>query len=435
LCPVPAAILHSVRWNAALSGRDAAGFDVVMTTTQAIPPVLGRVPMRDLMTAPYPTLAAIRESTPAFAVENNGYRMWVITRYEDVRQVLSDPSVRRDLVAHRKEINSHCLVRVQQRAHLPHGSRRSFFDRDGDEHRRLRGLVGNIFSPGRLVALRADTERITAELLDKLPVGEPVDLLDRFARPLAGTVICDLVGVPVDERNMLAVLETEMITSPVITEIEEAAQRLHDFSVELVALKREQPRDDLFTALLHRHDEGRMSLDELTSTYVLLLVGGMEPASAIGNGVFTLLTNPDQTARLLADPSLFAGCVDEIVRYESPFRFVPPRYTTAPIELDGVTIPAGELLLISLAAANRDPARFPEPDSFDPDRDTKGHLGFGYGVHRCLGAELGRIETATALRALFERFPRTRLTVPPDDAVWRPGKFMRRLDTLPVILN
>jgi cytochrome P450 len=400
-----------------------------------IPGKLGRIRMTDLMTAPYETLAGIRETTPAFAIENNGYRMWVITRYHDVRKVLSDPTVLRDLVENRHAINAHCIVREMPRAHLPHGSRRSFFDRDGENHHRLRSLVGNVFTPSRLAELRPRVEKLANELLDAVAIGEPVDLAAEFARPIAGTIICELLGIVPDEQSMLAANEGEMITSPIISEIEKAVGELHAFAKDLAESKRQEPADDLSTRLLHLHEDAKMTEDELISTYILMMVGGMEPSSAIGNGVFALLTNPGQLAKILADPELFTECVDEIARYESPFRFVPPRYTSAPVELDGVTIPAGELLLISPAAANRDPARFDEPDVFDVERNTTGHLGFGHGVHRCLGSELGKIETATALRTLFQRFPGTHLVDPPEDARWRPGKFMRRLDTLPVILR
>jgi cytochrome P450 PksS len=391
--------------------------------------------MTDLMTDPYGRLAEVRQSCPAMPIENNGYRMWAVTRYDDVRRVLADPTVLRDLVEHRREINTHCMVRPQQRAHLPHGSRRSFFDRDGENHRRLRGLVGDVFTPAKLKELRPRIEKISASLLDGMPTDEPVDLAARYARPIAGTIICELLGIPADEGNMLAAMETEMITSPVISEIEQAARELFDFAQRLAESKRREPGDDLCTHLLRLHEQAKMSEDELTSTYILLMVGGMEPASAIGNGIFTLLSHPDQLAQLQADPNLFAECVDEIVRFESPFRFVPPRYTSAPLEFDGVTVPAGELLLVSPAAANRDPDRFPDPDAFDITRSTIGHLGFGHGIHRCLGAELGKLETATALRELFARFPDITLVQPGKQAHWRPGKFMRRLDAIPVLLR
>ena len=398
------------------------------------PEQLERLSMRDLKNDPYPRLAELRETAPAIAVENNGYRMWLVTRYHDVRKVLAHKSVARDLVANRREINSHCLVREQQRAHLPHGSRRSFFDRDGEAHRHLRNLVGDVFMSARVTQMTPQIEQLVERLLGDLPAGEPIDLMARFARPIATTIISDITGIPAESSEFLPVLETEMITSPVISEIEQAARRLHEFAIGMAALKREQPGDDLFTALLRSREQGEMTEDELTSTYIVLLVGGMEPATAIGTGVHTLLKHPNQLATLIAEPDLFGDSVEEILRFESPFRMVPPRFSLEPIELDEVTIPARELILISPAAANRDPSRFDEPDTFDAKRCPQGHLGFGYGPHRCLGADLGRMETTTALRMLFQRFPRTTLALP-DTADWRPGKFMRRLDTLPVILN
>jgi cytochrome P450 len=361
-----------------------------------IPERLERLRMQDLLTDPYPRLAELRETAPAIAVENNGYRMWLVTRYEDVRRILAHESVGRDLVAHRREINSHCLVRLDQRAHLPHGSRRSFFDRDGEAHRRLRSLVGNVFTPTRVSELRPKVEMLVEELLDALPVGEPIDLMARLARPVATTIICDVAGVPAQGRDAFPFLETEMITSPVISEIEQAAQRLYDFAIDMAALKRAQPCDDLFSRLLRMRERDQMTEDELTSTYILLLVGGMEPSTAIGNGALTLLSHPQELSRALLDPDRFSEVVEEILRFESPFRMVPPRFSLDPIELDGVTIPARELILISLAAANRDPDRFENPDVFDVSRNPQGHLGFGHGPHRCLGAELGRLETKTA---------------------------------------
>jgi len=400
-----------------------------------IPGELGRLDMRELTADPYGMLARIREFTAAFAIETNGYRMWLITRYDDARKVLGDSTVLKDLIEHRQQINAHCMVREQPRAHLPHASRRSFLDRDGEDHRRLRSLVGVAFTPARLAGWRPRVEQLADELLDGLPVGEPVDLVATYARPIAGTIICELLGIPRSEWSLLAARESAMITSPVISEIEQAAVELHRFGKDLLERKRAHPGNDLCTRLLREHDESKLTDEELVSTYILLIVAGMEPASAIGNGLLALLTNPTELARLMAEPALFSDAVDEIVRSESPFRFLPPRVTSAPVELDGVTIPAGELVVVSPAAANRDPARFENPDEFSVLRSTTGHLGFGYGAHRCLGAELGKLEAATALRLLFGRFPRTRMLGQAEQVRWRPGKFMRRLDTFPVILG
>lgn len=399
-----------------------------------VPEKLGRIRAADLATDPYGTLAAVRESCPAMAVENQGYRKWAITRYDDVRRVLADRTVLRDLVEHRKEINENCLVRPNLSARLPHRSRRSFFDRDGESHHAMRPLVANQFTPAKVRKMMPRISELIRGLLDELPVGEPVDLVRHYTRPIAGTIVCELLGVPVSRRESLADLQNEMLTSSSIEAASQAGQELYEFALDLIETKSAEPGDDLSTLLLRLHEEGRMDRDELASTYILMVVAGMEPSSAIGNGVFALLSHRDQLAKLLAEPALFESCVDEIIRYESPFRILPPRYTSAPLEFDGVTVPAGELLLLSPAAANRDPNRFDEPDTFDVTRQPRGHLGFGHGPHRCLGSDLGKAQTSTALRMLFQRFPNARIAETPGSVVWRPGKYMRRLDSVEVVL-
>ncbi|MFD9698098.1 cytochrome P450 [Lentzea sp. NPDC059081] len=406
-----------------------------MTTSGPVPDVLGKLSLRDLMIDPYGTLGAIQESCPALPVESVGYRMWVITRHEDVRRVLADPTVLRDVVEYRREINAGCMVRPMRRAHLPHASRRSFFDRDGENHHRLRSLVGGFFTPVRLNEVRPRVEQVVRDVLDALPTGEPVDLVSRFAMPISGTVCLEMLGIPVEDRDLLGTLSRGMISSLDIDEIERSAQGLFDYAKALIPVKRASSEDDLCSSLLQAHDNGQMTEDELASTYLLMIITSFEPASAIGSGALALISHPNQLATLVADPRLFDSCVDEVVRYESPFRFLPPRYTSAALEVGGVTIPAGELLLVSPGAANRDPAWFPAPEVFEVTRDTVGHLGFGHGAHRCVGAALGRMQTSTALRALFERYPEVRLAAPSERIRWQPGKFMRRLQELAVVLS
>jgi cytochrome P450 len=387
---------------------------------------------RRFMHDPYPMLTELREAGPATVVENNGFRMWVVTRYRDVVRILADPAFGKDIVGRRRQVVAQCMVRPERRARLPHASRRSALDRDGEDHRRLRAVLGFMFSPTRLADYRPRITRIAGDLLDRIPTGGPVDLIARFARPLSATFISDVLGVPEGERDGFPLWETAMLTAPVVKEIEEAGQNLYEFALRMIDLKRREPGDDVFTRLLRLHDDdGTLDDDELASTYIVLLVGGSEPTSAIGNGLWLLLSNPDQLATLRADPGLLAGCVEEILRYESPFRMLPPRISDRPLELDGVTIPPGEMILVSIAAANRDPDRFADPDRFDLTHVAKGHLGFGHGAHRCIGAELGRLETTIALRAFLDRFPASRLAVAADEVQWRPGTFMRRLDNLP----
>jgi cytochrome P450 len=390
---------------------------------------------RQFMHDPYPALASLRQAQAAVPVENNGFRMWVVTRYEDARAVLADPTLQRDLVKNRRDVVGQNLVRPDRRPKLPRELRRSMLDQDGADHRRLRGLVSRFFSPKRLAALRSRIESVAEDLLDQLAVGRPIDLIESFARPLPATCLAELLGVPDTARDAFPAWETAILTAPTIEEVEDAGRQLAAFARTVIELKQAEPRDDLFTELVCAWQDAQLLEPELISSITLLLIAGLEPTTTIGSGVLTLLRHPQQLARLRDDPSLLPGCIDEVLRYETPFRMLTPRYLDRPLPLSDVTIPAGELILVSTAAANRDPDRFPDPDRFDIRRCPRGHLGFSHGNHRCLGAELGKLETTIALEKLLARFADIRLAVDPADISWRPGMFMRRLDSLPVILG
>jgi cytochrome P450 len=394
-----------------------------------------RLVNRRFVADPYRALTELRRIGAAVPVENIGFRMWIVTPYEDVKRILADRGLLRDLVRHRREVVAQNLLQPERRAKLPHRSRRSVLDRDGEDHKRLRAVLGSAFSPKRLAELRPAVQRLADDLLDAMPVGEPVDLVGRYSRPLAATAIADVAGIPPEYRSEFPVWETTILTGTSVEEIEEAGRDAYRFAVKMMELKRAEPGDDLFTNLLRAQREGAMDDDEVASTIILLLVGALEPTSAIANGLLALLTHPEQMARLVAEPDLLTGGVEEILRYETPFRILPPRYSDRAIELDGVTIPAGELILVSVAAANRDPGQFEDPDTFDVGRCPKAHLAFGHGAHRCLGAELGRIELAVGLGTLLRRFPNIRLAQPAAELAWRQGTFVRRLESLPVILG
>ncbi|MFD9697991.1 cytochrome P450 [Lentzea sp. NPDC059081] len=386
------------------------------------------------MADPYPILRKIQDEHAAFPVENGGFRMWVVTRYDDARAILGDPSMQRDLVKHRYELMERTLLDIERRPKLPRELQRSMLDQDGDDHRRLRSVISKFFVPSRIDRLRSRVEEVADELLDRLPVGEPVDLVARYARGLVATGISELLGVPEGMRGGFPVWETDVLTAPTKAGVEEAARLLTRFARELVALKRAQPAADVLTELVQAADRGAMDEVELMSMITLLLVAGMEPASAISSGILALLTHPEELRAVLDDPALMPDCVEEVIRFETPFRMLAPRYLDHPMELDGVTIPAGELILISTGGANRDPRQFADPDTFQAARCPRGHLGFSHGIHRCLGAELGRLQTAVGLQRLFTRFPDSRLVHAAEDAKWRPGMVVRRLAEIPVVL-
>lgn len=388
------------------------------------------------MQDPYATLAAMRDAAPAVPVEANGYRMWVITRHHDVRRVLVGRGFHKDMLARRKELAGQSVIRPGLSARLLHSSRRSVLERDGVDHRRMRAVLGPEFTRERVARCEPRIAEIAEALLDDLPVGKPVDLVAGFARPLAATVIGDIVGLEGDDLLDFPVWENSMVAGYGLQEIEQAGVNLFQFSERKVEQKRRDPGDDLYSRLVKiADDEGKFNEAELASTFLVLLVGGSEPTNAIINSLLLLLLNPDQLAAVRDDDTLLDSAIEEGIRLESPFRMMPPRFSDDPFELDGMAIRPGELIVPSPASANRDSDVFADPDRFDVTRHTSGSLAFGYGPHRCLGIELGKLESRIALRALLSRYGDIRLAVRPDELEWRPGMFMRRLDTFPVVLR
>lgn len=399
----------------------------------AVTPV--KLVTRAFMRDPYPALKALRDGFPAAApIIRNGFRMWVVTRYADVRRVMADRSMQRD-VAKRMDRSDATLVRPQQAALLPIGFRRGVIDRDGDDHERLRALVDDEFRLNRTEELRPHTQQLANELLDALPVGEPVDLVTGFTRPLAATVISELVGIPEHERDGFPDWENSILTGTSREEITDAGEQMYALCNRMIELKRAQPADDIGTRLVRAQRDGKLSEDEASSTLGNLLIGGMEASTTIGTGIALLLAHREQLSLLRADMRLLPGCVEEILRYEGPFRLLGPRFHDEPLELEGVAIPAGELIALCPAAANRDPRKFSDPDTFDITRRPNPHLAFGSGPHHCLGVHLGRMQTRVGLEAFFARFPDSRLDITWDELPWRPGAYQRRLASLPVVLE
>jgi len=220
-----------------------------------------------------------------------------------------------------------------------------------------------------------------------------------------------------------------------VFDIVKAQRGLVDLATEAIAWKRDNPADDLLTALINAEDAGDVLSDrELVAQVILLYVAGHETTvNLIGNGMFALLRRPDELARLRADPSLFPGAVEEFLRLDSPVNLATMRFTAEPVTIGGTEIPAGELVLLSLGSANRDPARYQHPDELDVRRDG-GHLAFGHGIHFCLGAPLARLEGVVAFRVLLERFPTLTLAADPAELSWRPSTLLRGLTRLPVRL-
>jgi cytochrome P450 len=309
---------------------------------------------------------------------------------------------------------------------------------DPPDHTRLRRLVSAAFTVRRIEALRPRIEQITDELLDAMAEQDVLDLIDAFAFPLPIQVICELLGVPVADRDSFRAWTNAIIGGvSARDELPAAAEGLVRYLRDLVRAKRAAPADDLLSALVGvRADRDQLTEDELTSMGFLLLIAGHETTvNLIGNAVYALLNHPDQLARLRAEPALLPAAIEEFLRYESPVETSTFRIATEPVEIAGQVIPAGHTVLIGLLSANHDDTRFPDPDRLDVTRQDYPHLAFGHGIHHCLGAPLARLEAKVALGRLLPRHPAIRLAVPSHEVTWKPGTLIRGLTTLPVHLR
>ncbi|MFE1869644.1 cytochrome P450 [Streptomyces sp. NPDC059496] len=380
---------------------------------------------------PYPFYDALRTAGPVHRLVLGGERTWLVVGHEEARQALTHPGLSKDWLG--SELFTSTLP-VQAVA-------TSMLDTDPPRHTRLRRLVAREFTARRVESLRPRVQQITDELLDAMAArpDRRADLIASFAVPLPMTVICELLGVPGLDRQRFRYWSGEIV-APMdgVGADPRAVEEMTAYLLELVAAKAEDPGEDLLSALIRTRDEdgGRLSPDELIGMAFLLLVAGHETTvNLIGNGVRALLAHPGQLAALRADPDgLIDGAVEEMLRYDGPVQHATYRFAAADLELGGVTITAGSSVLVALAAADRDPARFaePGPDVFDIRRTGPGHLAFGHGIHFCLGAPLARMEGRIAVRALLERFPdlaEDPEAGPPD---WLPGVLMRGVTRLPL---
>jgi cytochrome P450 len=381
---------------------------------------------------PFPALHTLRDDNPVPQVEMpNGSTIWLITRYEDARQALGDPRL--------SKVMNRDAPPTSAGSPLGH----HMLNTDPPDHTRLRRLVSAGFTARRVERLEPRIATITAELLDAMATRDEVDLIDAFAFPLPIQVICELLGVPVADRDLFRSWSNTLVAAGLAVDpsragdMREAVIQLVGYIANLLADKRSSPGDDLLSALVDVTDDSdRLSEQELVSMVFLMLIAGHETTvNLIGNGAHLLLTHPDQLERLRADRSLLPGAIEEFLRFSSPVQTSTYRITTEPVEYAGVDIPAGAPVLISLISANRDEKVFTDADRMDVARREAGHIAFGHGIHFCLGAALARLEGRIAIGALLDRFPDLRLAVPAEDLQWRPGILIRGLDHLPVRLG
>ncbi|MGH3769988.1 MAG: cytochrome P450 family protein [Pseudonocardiaceae bacterium] len=358
-----------------------------------------------------------------------GAPAWLITGYNEVRQALHDPQLVKTLAMLSRDLLSPETFAARNHHML---------NSNPPDHTRLRRLVTAAFTRRRIEQLAPRIQQITDELLDTMATAAHTDLIDSFAYPLPLTVICELLGVPADRRTEFHDWSSILVTSLAGPDVlAAAATAMVSYLRELVDAKRATPADDLLTALVAVRDgQDLLSENELISMAFLILVAGHETTvNLIGNGVHALLTHPEQLALLRAQPARLPDAVEELLRFDGPLQVATFRFTAEPVDIGEVTIPAGEIVVPGLLAANRDLACTAQPNALDITRADNPHLAFGHGIHHCLGAPLARLEGRIALGTLLARFPRLRLAVPAEQLTWRPGIIMNGLDALPVILH
>ncbi|WP_214408258.1 cytochrome P450 family protein [Pseudonocardia lacus] len=379
---------------------------------------------------PYPAYAGLLAEHPVRKVRMGDGEVWFLSRYEDVRAALADQRLSKDW---------RYTLPPEQRADKPVAPIPMMILMDPPEHTRLRKLVSRSFTLRRMEALRPRVAQIAGELIDGLPADGAVDVMSRYAFMLPVLVICELLGVPAEDRDDFAAWSNDMVDAADRAEgmANDSSARLYGYLSELIAAKRENPDDALISALIQvAEDDDRLSEPELVAMAMMLLIAGHETTvNLIGNGLLALLTHPDQLALLRERPELIGSAVEEFLRWDSPVHTTPARFAAEDVEYSGVVIPAGSVVVLSLAAANRDERHTEEPAELRVDRDASGHVAFGHGLHHCLGAQLARIEGQEGIGALIARRPDIALAVDPDELVHRRSTLVRGLKQLPVVLG
>lgn len=402
-----------------------------MTTTNTPIDLLNPVFKAD----PFPTYAELRQHAPVYrAALPDGTPVWLVTRYDDVQTVLRDE---------RFVKNFRSALTPEQLAAFPPipaefaTLNNNMLDRDPPDHTRLRALVSKAFTPRMIEHLRPRVQEIADELLDGIQVQEEMDVIAAYAFPLPITVICEMLGIPVADRDQFRRWSNTLVGSagspddPVMLE---SATAFTAYLRALVAERRAARRTDLISGLIAAEDGGdTLHEDELLAMIFLLLVAGHETTvNLIGNGMLALFEHGDQLEKLKSDPRLIKSAVEELLRYTGPVETATERYAREDMVLGGVTIPRGEMVLAVLASAGRDEDKFKVADRLDITREPNRHMAFGQGIHFCLGAPLARMEGQIAITTLLRRLSNLRLAVPVEELHWRPGLVLRGLQALPV---
>ncbi|MEU6044740.1 cytochrome P450 family protein [Streptomyces griseus] len=388
---------------------------------------------QDFVRDPHATYDWMREEGPVKLRQASGSVLWMLTRYEDARAALAEPKLHKDPRRFPNPAGGTGMGPEEPGMEL---LSRHMLNSDPPDHTRLRKLTTKAFTARPTEMFRPRIEELAAGLLDGFEAGQRMDVVNDYAMPLSTRVICELIGIPAEDGEIFRDWYTTMTGVHPPEQVTEARQSLIRYLGDLIADKRARPADDLISNLLQARDaDDLLSETEVMSMVFLLLGAGHETAiSFIGTAMLSLLSEPDQLALLQKDLTLLPGAIEELLRFESPINVATFRYAAEPVEIGGVTIPAGDSVFVSIGALNRDPSKFSEPDRLEITRPATGHLAFGHGLHHCLGAPLARVEGAVAIGQLITRFPDLAPAVGREDLQWRFSLMLRCLESLPVVL-
>ncbi|MFH9423771.1 cytochrome P450 [Streptomyces sp. NPDC017529] len=393
---------------------------------------------------PYPAYAWLREHAPVHRTElPSGVEAWLVTRYADARQALADARLSKNPAHHSEAAHGKGKVGIpgERGANLM----THLLNIDPPDHTRLRRLVSKAFTPRRIARFAPRVQELTDAFVDSFAERGEADLIHEFAFPLPIYAICDLLGVPREDQDDFRDWAGMMIRHGKGPRggVARSVKKMRGYLAELIHRKREtlgeEGTDDLISGLIRASDHGEhLTENEAAAMAFILLFAGFETTvNLIGNGVYQLLRHPEQRELLQkaaaeGDTGLLATGVEELLRYDGPVELATWRFATEDLTIGGQRIAAGDPVLVVLAAADRDPERFSGPDVLDLSRRDNQHLGYGHGIHYCLGAPLARLEGQTAIATLLTRLPDLRLATEPDDVRWRGGLIMRGLRALPV---
>ncbi|MFE0252903.1 cytochrome P450 [Streptomyces sp. NPDC059010] len=410
----------------------------------------------EFATDPYPAYAWLREHAPVHRTRlPSGVEAWLVTRYADAKQALADSRLSKNPAHHDEPAHAKGKTGIpgERKAELM----THLLNIDPPDHTRLRRLVSKAFTPRRVAEFAPRVQELTDQLIDGFAQRGSADLIHEFAFPLPIYAICDLLGVPREDQDDFRDWAGMMIRHQGGPRggVARSVKKMRGYLADLIHRKREAlpdtptPGEDLISGLIRASDHGEhLTENEAAAMAFILLFAGFETTvNLIGNGTYALLTHPEQRARLqkslaphdtathdtaAPDTALLETGIEELLRYDGPVELATWRFATEPLTLGGQRIAAGDPVLVVLAAADRDPERFADPDVLDLGRRDNQHLGYGHGIHYCLGAPLARLEGQTALATLLTRLPDLELAVDPAELRWRGGLIMRGLRTLPV---